>query len=91
MAETKRGGPRPRVRPDDGRQNNGGIPGSHKPGAGRPPKLRTVHINGQSLDGLWLVRIDGSNVYLERAQLEDDQRSSVIADLVERHETEGRP
>ena len=90
MAETKRGGPRPKVRPDDGRATNGGIPGSHQPGAGRPPKLRTVHINGQALAGLWTVKIDGDNVYLESARLEDDPRFSVIADLPERHESEGR-
>lgn len=65
MAETKRGGPRPKARPDDGRQNNGGIPGSHKPGAGRPLKTRTVYVNGQALDGLWTVKIDGDNVFLE--------------------------
>lgn len=60
-----RGGPRPKVRPNDGRSNNGGIPGSHQPGAGRPAKPRTVYVNGQPLDGLWTVKIDGDNVFLE--------------------------
>lgn len=91
MAKTKRGGPRPKVRTDDGRQNNSGTTAKRAPGAGRPPKLRTVHIDGQALDGLWMVNVDGNNVYLERAQLEDDPRYSVIADLAERHESEGRP
>lgn len=64
MAETKRGGPRPKVRPDDGRQKNSGTTAKRAPGAGRPPKGRTVFVNGQQLAGVWTVEIDGGNVYL---------------------------
>lgn len=70
MKKDTRGGPRPKVRTDDGRATNGGVPGDHRPGAGRPPKARTVVVNGTAIAGLWLVKVDGDTVHLESVEVQ---------------------
>lgn len=64
MTKTRRGGPRFAVRPDDGRRQNQGVEGNS--GGGRPPKKKTLLLNGVVQDGHWrIVDVTTDSIILE--------------------------
>lgn len=64
MTKTRRATPRPAVRPDDGRRRNRGVEGNS--GGGRPPKRKTLLLNGVIQDGHWrIVSVTAETIVLE--------------------------
>lgn len=69
MTKTRRATPRPAVRPDDGRRRNQGVEGNS--GGGRPPKRKTLLLNGVPYGGHWrIVSVTPETIVLESVDSE---------------------